>query len=82
MQTSTTRLERPLYLWLARIITLGIILASIGIAVSKLPEILDKQKHEGIVWDIYFEVDQNGDGIIKYVSPTAEQKELPSGIKS
>jgi len=81
MQTSTTRLEKPLYLWLARMITLGIILACIGISASRLPEILDKQKHEGIVWDIYFEVNPNGEAIIGYVSPTAEQKGVAIGDK-
>ena len=80
MQTSTTLLKKPLYIWLARIITLGIILASIGIAVSRLPEILDKLKHEGSA-DVYWVLDQNGEAIINYVSPTAEQNGVGIGDK-
>jgi hypothetical protein len=79
MQTSITRLEKPLYLWLARAITLGIILASIGISVSWLPEILDKLKQEGFVRDVSWEPDQNGEAIINYVSPTAEQNGIAIG---
>jgi hypothetical protein len=79
MQTSITRLEKPLYLWLARAITLGIILASIGISVSWLPEILDKLKQEGFVRDVSWESDQNGEAIINYVSPTAEQNGIAIG---
>jgi serine/threonine-protein kinase len=81
MQTSTTRLEKPSHIWLARIVTLVIILASIGIGVSWLPEILDKLKHEGIVRDIYGELDQNGEMIIQYVSPTAERNGVAIGDK-
>jgi len=81
MQTSTTLLTRPSHLWLARIITLGIILTSIGIGVFWLPEILDKLKHEGFARDIYWELDQNGEAIITYVSPTAAQNGVAIGDK-
>ena len=73
MQTSTTLLTNPLHLWLARLIALGIVLASIGTAVSRLPEILDKLKQAGSVRDVYWEMNQNGEAIINYVSLTAEQ---------
>ena len=74
-------MKKPLYLWLTRIITLAIILASIGIAVSSLPEILDKLKHEGIERDVMWELDQNGEAIIQDVSPTAEQNGVAIGDK-
>lgn len=80
MQTSATRLEKPLYIWLARTITLGIILASIGIGVSWLPEILEKLNHEGST-EVYWELDQNGEAIIQYISPTAEQNGVAIGDK-
>jgi len=81
MQTSTTRLEKPLYLWLARIITLGIILASIGIGVSRLPETLENLKLGGGVLDIIWDLGQNGEAIIQSVSPTAEQNGVAIGDK-
>jgi len=74
-------LEKPLYLWLARILTLGIILASIGTAVSRLPEILNKLKHEGADWDVVWYLDQNGEAIIGYVSLTARQMGVAIGDK-
>lgn len=81
MQTSSTRVKKPLYLWLARIVTLAIILASIGIGVSWLPEILEKLRHEGVIRDIMWGLDQNGEAIIQYVSPTAEQNGVAIGDK-
>jgi signal transduction histidine kinase len=81
MQTSTTLLTKPLHLWLARMITLGIILTSIGIGVSRLPEILDKLKHEGVVLDVIWWPDQNGEAIINRLSPTAKQNGVAIGDK-
>jgi hypothetical protein len=81
MQTSPTRLKKPLHLWLARIITLGIILASVGIGVYRLPEILDKLKHEGIERDVMWGFDQNGEAIIQDVALTAEQNGVAIGDK-
>jgi hypothetical protein len=78
--TSTTRLEKPLYLWLARIISLGVILASIGIGISWLPEVLDKLRHEGVT-DVYWQLDQHGEAIIQSVSLTAEQNGVAVGDK-
>jgi len=80
MQTSTTLLKKPLYLWLARILTLGVILASIGIGVSQLPRILDKLKHEGVT-DINYSVYPNGEAIISDVTSTAEQNGVAIGDK-
>jgi hypothetical protein len=81
MQTSPTRLKKPLYLWLARIVTLGIILASIGIGVSSLPKILYKLNHEAVSRDVFWELDQNGEAIIQYVSSTAERNGVAIGDK-
>ena len=81
MQTSTTRLEKPLYLWLARILALGVILAAIGISVARLPEILDRLKHEGIIRDVMWQLDANGEAVIKDVSPAAEQNGVAVGDK-
>jgi len=81
MQASTTLLKKPLYLWLARLLTLAIILACIGIGVSSSPEILDKLKHEGEERDVMWKFDQNGEAIIQDVSPTAEQNGVAIGDK-
>ena len=79
MQTSTTRVTKPLYLLLARIIALGLILTSIGIALFSLPTVLDKLKHEGVVRDVMWKLDQHGEAIIQAVSPTAERNGLAIG---
>ncbi len=81
MQTSTTRLEKPLYLWLARIVALGFILTSIGIGVSSLPDVLDKLEHRGAVKDVIWWPDQNGEAIVNRVSSAAEQKGVAIGDK-
>lgn len=81
MQTSTTRLEKPLYLWLARIITLTLILVSIGVGISSLSKSLDKLKHEGVVRDVMWRFNQNGEAIIQDVSSTAEQNAVAIGDK-
>ena len=83
MQTSTTVLKNPLHLWLARIVALGFILASIGIGVSRvsrLPENLDKLKHKGIT-DVFWALDPNGEAIIQELSPMAAQKGIAIGDK-
>ena len=80
MQTSTTLLKKPLYLWLARIVTLGFILASIGIGVSSLPDVLDKLKNEGVT-DVFWAPDPNGEVIIQALPPTAAQKGIAIGDK-
>lgn len=81
MQTSPTHLNSPLYLWLARMITLVIMLACIGISVSWLPEILDKLRQEGFVRGVMWELNQNGEAIIQGVSPTAAQNGVAIGDK-
>lgn len=81
MQTSTTRLEKPLYLWLARIVALGFILTSIGIGVSSLPDVLDKLEHRGAVKDVIWWPDQNGEAIVNRVSSAAKQKGVAIGDK-
>src|ERR1700752_3912609 len=80
MQTSTTLLKKPLYLWLVRIVTLGFILASIGIGVSSLPDVLDMLKNEGVT-DVFWAPDPNGEGIIQALPPTAAQKGIAIGDK-
>ena len=81
MQTSTTLLTKPSHLWLARIITLAIILTSVGIGVASVPEVLNTLKHEGFARDVYWELDQNGEAIVTYVSPLAEQQGVAIGDK-
>jgi len=80
MQTSTTRLVKPLQLWLARIFALAIILASIGIGISSLPETLDQLKHQG--WTgVFWTINSQGEAIVQGLSPSAEGKGVAIGDK-
>src|SRR5829696_6007963 len=78
--TFSTVLKNPLHLWIARIISLAMILTSIGIGVLSLPKVLDKVRHDGIA-DVYWELNQNGEAIIQYLGPTAQQNGVAIGDK-
>jgi hypothetical protein len=81
MQTFITLLTKPLHLWLARIIALVIILTSIGIGIVSIPEVLDQLKNQGFARDVYWELDQNGEAVVTYVSPLAKQQGVAIGDK-
>jgi hypothetical protein len=81
MQASPTRLKKPLHLWLARIIAFGLVLSSIGMSVSWLPEILEKIKHDGVVRDVMWGLNESGEAIVQYVSTEAAQKGVSIGDK-
>ena len=77
--TSSTRLEKPLHIWLARIIGVGILLVTLGANVVLLPEYWDKIQHEGVVQDIYYAIQPDGTPMVVFVSPEAIQKGVAVG---
>lgn len=81
MKTSPTDLKKPLYVWLARILGLGIILASIGINLAVLPEYLQNIWHQGYVWDVYYSSQLDGTSMVEAVSSEAAQKGIAVGDK-
>jgi hypothetical protein len=81
MQTSPTRLKKPLYLWLARILGFGIILANLGAGFAALPEAWQKIQHEGSIQDVYQTVQPDGSHLVVYVSPEAAQTGIAIGDK-
>jgi hypothetical protein len=76
MQTSPTRLTKPLNVWLVRILGLGIILVSIGINFSSLPGLFEDIKNQGTTQDIYHDA-----GVVIFVSSEAAQKGVSVGDK-
>jgi len=81
MQTSPTRLKKPLYLWLARILGFGIVLASLATSFAALPEAWQKIQHEGVTQDVYYTVQPDGSNMVVFVSPEAAQTGIAIGDK-
>lgn len=81
MQTSPTRLKKPLHIWLARIFGFGFILANLGTGFAALPEAWQKIKHEGSIQDVYQTVQPDGSHLVVYVSPEAAQAGIKIGDK-
>ena len=81
MQTSSTRLKKPLYLWLARILGFGIVLANLGLNIAALPEIWQKIQHEALPQDVYYSVQPDESKMVVFVSPEAAQNGIAIGDK-
>ena len=81
MQTSPTRLKKPLHIWLARILGFGIVLANLGTSFAALPEAWNKIQHEGLPQDVYYTVQPDDSKKVVFVSPEAAQKGIAIGDK-
>ena len=81
MQTSSTRLKKPLHIWLARILGFGIVLAIIGTNLAALPEYGQNLRHQGYVQDVYAYEQPDGTHPVIFVSSEAAQKGIAIGDK-
>jgi protein kinase-like protein len=79
--TSTTRLEKPLYIWLARIIGIGIVLVSIGVKLTGLPGEWHRIQHQGMAQAFYYSSGPDGTAIVVSVLPEAAQQGIAIGDK-
>ena len=79
MQTSPTRLKKPNYIWLARILGFGMIIANIGMNIAAFPEYWQNRWHQGYIRDVYGTLQPDGTGIVNFVSSEAAQKGVALG---
>jgi hypothetical protein len=81
MQTSPTRLKKPLHIWLARILGFGIILSNLATGFATLPGAWHKIQHEGNPQDVFYTLQPDGSKMVVYVSSEAAQKGIAIGDK-
>ncbi len=75
MQSSPTRLKKPLHIWLARIFGIGIVLINIGMNLAVLSDAWQKMQHEGYIRDLYGDTQQpDGTSMVIFVSSEATEK--------
>jgi hypothetical protein len=78
MSTSSTRLKKPLHIWLARIIGFGIVLGYTWIHIFTIIQYKNTLT-TGIIWDLDSSQDENGNTIISDVSSVAAQEGIDVG---
>jgi hypothetical protein len=79
MQTSSTRLKKPLHIWIARILGFTMVLGAIGSNLAVLPQYMQKTRHEGIVRDLYHTTKSAGFDTVDSISSEAIQKGVGVG---
>jgi hypothetical protein len=78
MHTPSTRLKKPLQIWLARIIGFGIVLGYTWINVSSIVN-YERFVQDGTVRDVNYKKDENGRFIVNYVSSEAARNSIAKG---
>ncbi len=78
MYTSSTRLKKPLHIWLARIIGFGLVLGYTWIHIFTIIQYQNTLR-TGIIWDLDYLQDENGNTIIRDVSSEAARKGIAIG---
>jgi hypothetical protein len=81
METSSTRLKKPLHIWVARLIGFGVVFVCMWANILLLPEYLQTIRYQGLMNDVHLRYDANGNAVTSFVSTHAKQMGILEGDK-